>query len=189
MKPKAQEFSAYQDLSRFHVPAGFRGRNPFVVQLWWFVQATLFRRSPQVFYGWRRFLLRLFGAHVGRAVLVRPSAEFTYPWKVWIGDHAWIGDDAKLYSLANIRIGPHSVISQHAYLCAGSHDPASITFDILAMPISIGAQCWIASDVFVAPGVTIGDGAVVGARSSVFHDLPKGMICYGSPALPVRKRT
>jgi len=189
MHPKSRQVAGYQDLSRFQVPAGFRGRNRITVQLWWLVQATVFRLSPQVFYGWRRFLLRLFGAHVGRGALIRPSAEITYPWKVWIGDHSWIGDGATLYSLSDIRIGPHSVISQRAYLCAGTHDPASITFDILAAPISIGAECWIASDVFVALGVTIGDGTVVGARSTVFHDLPKGMICYGTPARPVRGRT
>jgi len=188
MHPTFRQTASYQDLSRFRVPAGFRGRGPVTVQLWWLIQATLFRLSPQICYGWRRFLLRLFGAHVGRGVLIRPSAEITYPWKVWIGDHSWIGDGAKLYSLADIRIGLNSVVSQHAYLCTGSHDASSVTFDLRALPITIGTECWIASDVFVALGVNIGDGTVVGARSTVFQDLPKGMICYGNPAKPVRRR-
>lgn len=178
----------YQDLSRFRVPERFRGRSAAFVQLWWLVEATLFRHSPQIFYGWRRFLLRIFGARIGRGVLIRPSAEITYPWKVSVGDYSWIGDRAVLYSLAEIHIGAHSVVSQDCYLCAGSHDPESVAFDIFAVPIHIGSQCWLASDVFVAPGISISDAAVVGARSSVFHDLPEAMICYGSPARPVRQR-
>ncbi len=178
----------YQDLGRFSLPERFRGRSAALVQLWWLVEATLFRHSPQIFYGWRRFLLRLFGASIGRGVLVRPSVEITYPWKVSIGDHSWIGDHAVLYSLAEIHIGAHSVVSQRCYLCTGSHDPESAEFAIVALPIHIGSQCWLASDVFVAPGITVSDAAVVGARSSVFHDLPAAMICYGSPAQPVRRR-
>lgn len=178
-----------QDLSRFRLPPGFRGRSAVVVQLWWLVQALLFRPSPQFAYGWRRTLLRLFGAKVGRNVLVRPSATVTYPWKVEIGDYSWIGDDVILYSLGAIRIGAHSVVSQRSYLCAGDHDYRSEAFEIRARPIVVGSQVWIASDVFVAPGVRIGDQAVVGARSSVFGDLPAAMVSVGSPARPVRSRS
>jgi putative colanic acid biosynthesis acetyltransferase WcaF len=178
----------YQDLRRFKVPSQFRGRPAWFVQLWWLVQAILFHPSPQFLFGWRRFLLRLFGAQIGQGVLIRPGASFTYPWKVSIGDYAWIGDDVVVYSLSEIRIGSHTVISQRSYLCAASHDLTRLSFDQLAGPITIGGQVWIAADVFVAPGVTIQDGCVVGARSSVFHDLPEGMVCFGSPAAAVRKR-
>jgi putative colanic acid biosynthesis acetyltransferase WcaF len=178
----------YQNLSHFRTPAGFRGRSAVFVQLWWLVDALLFRPSPQVLFGWRRWLLRLFGAEIGTGVLIRPSVRIIYPWKVAIGDHAWVGDHAILYSLADIRIGAHSVVSQLSHLCTGSHAIESASFAITASPITIGSQCWIASDVFVAPGVTIGDGAVVGARSAVFHDLPPAMICTGTPARPVRSR-
>jgi len=178
----------YQDLSRFRLPPNFRGRSALVVQLWWLVEASLFRLSPQVLYGWRRFLLRLFGAKVGRQVQLRPTVQITYPWKVSIGDHSWIGDEVVLYSLGEIRIGAHSVISQKSYICAGTHNPESLAFDILALPVWVGSECWIASDVFVAPGVSIADGAVVGARSTVVQDLPAGMVCYGHPAVPVRPR-
>jgi putative colanic acid biosynthesis acetyltransferase WcaF len=177
-----------QDLSRFRLPPGFRGRSAFVVQLWWLVQALLFRASPQFAYGFRRMLLRLFGARVGRQVIIRPTATVTYPWKLSIGDFAWVGDDVVLYSLGHIHIGQHSVISQRSHLCAGDHDYRSETFEIRARDIVIGDRVWVASDVFVAPGVRIGDLAVVGARSSVFGDLPAGMVCLGSPAKPVRRR-
>ncbi len=178
----------YQDLRRFQQPPGFRGRSGAYVQLWWVVQWFLFRPSPQALFGWRRFLLRSFGAQIGRQVLIRPTVWVTYPWKLSIGDYSWIGDEVVLYSLGEIHIGSNSVVSQRSYLCAGSHDYTRPTFDISAPAIRVGNQVWIATDVFVAPGVEIGDGSVVGARSSVFSSLPPGMICYGSPAVPVRPR-
>ena len=93
-----------------------------------------------------------------------------------------------LYILGEIKIGSHSVISQKTYICTGSHDFTKSTFDIYAKPINIGSQVWVAMDVFVAPGITIGDGCVVGARSTVLHDLPAGKVCYGNPAEPVKDR-
>ena len=121
-------------------------------------------------------------------MLVRPTVEITYPWKVEIGDHSWIGDGVVLYSLGTIHIGANSVVSQRSYICTGSHNHRSLAFDIFALPVWIGDECWVASDVFVAPGVSIGDGAVVGARSTVFDDLPPGMLCRGNPAVPLRAR-
>ena len=94
-----------QDLSLYKFPKNFRGRNVFVVQTWWFVQAVFFNLSPQFMYGWRRFLLRLFGARIGAGVILRPSVKVTYPWKVRIGDRSWLGDDVVLYSLGEIEIG------------------------------------------------------------------------------------
>jgi putative colanic acid biosynthesis acetyltransferase WcaF len=152
------------------------------------VQATAFQCSPQVLYGFRSWLLRLFGAKVGIGVKIRPSAIFTYPWKVTLGDHVWIGDDVVVYSLGEIRIGSNVVVSQSSYLCAATHDYRSRSFDILGSQIFIEDEVWISADVFVAPGVTIGKGAVVGARSSVFKDLPSMMVSMGSPAKPIRPR-
>jgi len=189
VKPEVQSAEpVYQDLSHFTVPPGFRGRPGWFVQLWWMVDALLFRPSPQIMYGWRRCLLRLFGARVGIGVIIRPSARVTYPWKVTIGDHAWIGSDVTLYSLGQIDIGSHSVISQKSYLCAGDHDHLQADFAIRGPRISIGSQVWVASDVFIAPGVTIADGSVVGARSTVIQDLPAGMICIGNPARAIKRR-
>jgi putative colanic acid biosynthesis acetyltransferase WcaF len=177
-----------QDLSKFRMPPGFRGRGALQVQIWWLVQATLFRGSPQFLYGWRRWLLRCFGAKVGIGAIIRPSATFTYPWKISIGDWSWIGDHATFYSLGPIQVGSHSVVSQHCYLCAGTHDPGDLTFPISGPPIMIGDQCWLGSDVFVGPGRTIGTGTVVGARSSVFKDLPEGVVALGTPAVPTGTR-
>lgn len=179
----------YQDLSLFVLPPGFRGRPAWIVQLWWIVQALLFQTSPQAFYRWRVFLLRCFGAKIGKSVKVRPSVSVTYPWKLSIGDHSWVGDEVVLYTLGNIAVGSHTVISQRTYLCTGSHNIDDVRFTITSEPIEIGDQCWIASDVFVCPGVKIGLGSVVGARSTVTRDLPPGIIAYGSPAKPTRTRS
>lgn len=178
----------YQQLDKFNLSPNARGRSVFIVQLWWLVQATLFGLSPQFLFGWRRFLLRLFGAKIGKKVLVRPTARITYPWKVIIGDYCWIGDNATLYSLGNIEIGDHVVISQYSYLCTGSHDYTKPTFDQFTKPIIIHDQAWIASDVFVAPGVEIGEGTIISARSSVYHSIAEGLICKGNPAKPFKTR-
>lgn len=178
----------YQKLDKFTLPPNYRGRNAIIVQIWWLVQSTLFACSPQFAYKWRAFLLRSFGAKVGKNTIIRPSVRITYPWKVSIGDNAWLGDNAELYSLGEITIGKNSVVSQKCYLCAASHDYKSESFDIYSKPLIIADEVWLATDVFVAPGVTIGKGAVIGARSSVFNDMPEGMICMGSPAKPIKAR-
>ncbi|KHD08202.1 acyl transferase [Candidatus Thiomargarita nelsonii] len=177
-----------QDLSQFKLPKDFRGRPAWIVQLWWLTQSTLFGLSPQFMYRWRRWLLRLFGAKIGKSVLIRPTARITYPWKVSIGDWSWIGDNVELYSLGEIEIGANTVISQKSYICTGGHDFRLPSFDIYAKKIQIGSEVWIATDVFVAPGVVIGNGAVVGARSTVLHNLPAKMISFGNPAKPTRSR-
>ena len=139
-------------------------------------------------YGWRRFVLRVFGATIGQGVIIRPSARVTYPWKLTVGDHAWIGDQVELYTLAEITIGAHAVVSQRSYLCTGSHDPSSRTFRIYAKPIMVEEGAWIATDVFVGPGVTIGRNSLIGARSSLFANAEPDFVYIGSPARKVKPR-
>jgi len=178
----------YQRMDQFRVPRGFRGRSKAYVQLWWLVQSTLFAMSPQGMYGWRRWLLRLFGARIGKRTIIRPTVKTTYPWKLKIGDHCHIGDDVQLYTLGEIEIGDCAVVSQRSYICTGTHNHTSPTFDLVARKIVIGPEVWLATDVFVAPGITVGRGAVVGARSSVFNDIPPGVIAVGTPAKVIGER-
>jgi putative colanic acid biosynthesis acetyltransferase WcaF len=178
----------YQDLKTFKMPKGFRGKSKLYVQSWRFIHSTFFRFSPQFMYGWRRLLLRLFGAKIGKNVLIRPTAKILYPWKLFIGNWSWIGDEVTLYNMANINIGKNCVISQKSYLCTGSHEHTKPSFDIFAESINIKDEVWIASDVFIVPGITIGTGTVVGFRSIVTRNLPPKMVCYGSPAKPLRQR-
>ena len=183
------QLNQFQDLSRYRVPAGFRGRPAWFVQLWWIFDALFVRCTPQALYSWRRFTWRLFGAKVGHKVLIRPGVRITFPWKVKIGDHCWIGDNVTLYSVAEITIGEHSVVSQEAYLCTGTHDHCDISFPLIASPITIEPECWIAARAFVGPGVRIGRGAVVGACSVLLSDVPPAMVAAGTPARTVGIRT
>ncbi len=176
------------DLRQYNQAGYDRGRPGWVVLLWWLVQAIAFPLSPHTFNRFRQSLLRLFGAKIGTGVVIRPTARFTYPWKVEIGDYSWIGDDVVLYSLEPIRIGCHCVISQKSYLCTGSHDIQDPAFTLITSPITIGNGVWIATDCFIAPGVQIGANAVVGARSSVFSNIPAQQVCWGTPARPRYQR-
>jgi len=178
----------FQNLKEFKLPSDFRGRSAWFVQTWWLVQMLFFKTSPQFMYGWRRFLLRCFGAKIGKKVMIRPSAHVQFPWKLNIGEYSWVGDGVVLYNLDKINIGSHAVISQRSYLCTGSHHHGCPDFSIYTKPIIIENQCWLAADVFVAPGITIGTGTVVGSRSSVFKSLPSGKICFGTPALVIKDR-
>ena len=177
-----------QKLNLYKNPENFRGKSAMTVQLWWFIQAIFFKLSPQFLYSWRRFLLRCFGAKIGKGVIIRPSAQITYPWKVKIGDYSWIGDDVVLYSLGDIIIGNNTVISQKSYICTGTHDYTKADFPILGKKIIIGDECWLATDVFVSPGVTINNGAVIGARSTVIKDLESNSVYVGSPVRFIKKR-
>jgi putative colanic acid biosynthesis acetyltransferase WcaF len=175
---------SFIDLRKYDQSWFDRGRPSWYVLLWWFVQAIAFPLTLHPFNNLRCALLRLFGARIGKGVLIRPTARFTYPWKITIGDYSWIGDDVVLYSLDYIHIGEHCVISQKSYLCTGSHDIHDPSFGLTTASINIGNGVWIAADCFIAPGVKIEANAVIGARSSVFSDLPSGQVCWGTPCKP-----
>lgn len=165
-----------------------RGKPGWFILLWWSIQGILFPLSLHNLDGFRCWLLRLFGAKIGTGVKIRPTARVTYPWKLTIGDYSWIGDDVVLYSLDKIQIGSHCAISQQCYLCTGSHDFHDLAFGLKTAPIRIGNGVWIASDCFIALGVTIGANAVIGARSSVFGNIPEGEVAWGTPCRPRHRR-
>lgn len=171
------------DLRRYRPPAE-RGRPQWIIALWWLLQAVLFPLTPHSFHAPRIWLLRRFGAQIGAGVVIRPSARFTFPWNVRIGDYSWIGEDVVFYSLAAIWVGEHCVISQKTYLCTGSHDRQDPAFGLQKGAIAIGNGAWVATDCFIAPGVEIGANAVIGARSSVFRSMPAQQVCYGTPCHP-----
>jgi acetyltransferase-like isoleucine patch superfamily enzyme/glycosyltransferase involved in cell wall biosynthesis len=156
--------------------------------LWMIVWRFLFRLSFHNWYAWRRMLLRLFGARIGRDVRIRPTVRIEIPWNLNIGDGTIVGDDAILYSLGPITLGKRVVISQYAHLCAGTHDYRIRTFPLVRPPITIGDEAWVAADAFVGPGVNIGARAILGARSSAFRDIAEGMIAAGNPAREVKPR-
>jgi len=153
---------------------------------WGVVQGTLFRWSPRPLFGWRRLLLSLFGARLDRRARVYPRVKVWAPWNLEMEAFATLADDVDCYCVDRIAIGRRATVSQYSYLCGATHDFELASRPLTPMPITIGPRAWVAADVFVGPGVTIGEGTVVGARSSVFTDLPAWKVCVGSPAKPVR---
>jgi len=154
----------------------------------WGLAKPLFRFSPRIFFGWRNWLLRLFGARIGKNVHVYNSATVYFPWNLEIGDWSAIGEHAFIYNLGPVCIGSNVTISQRAHLCAGTHDHTDPALPLLKPPISIGDQAWVCADAFIGPGVTVGEGAVVGARAVAIRDVEPWLIVVGNPARPVGKR-
>lgn len=154
----------------------------------WELAAPLFAFSPRLAWGWRRGLLRLFGARIGHHAHIYPSVRITIPWHLSIGDYTAVGDRAILYALGPIRIGERVTISQNAHLCAGTHDWHDASMPLLKPPIEIGDDAWVCADAFIGPNVTVGDRAIVGARAVVMREIPPGAIVAGNPAKLIRMR-
>lgn len=133
-------------------------------------------------------MLRLFGAKIGRHVQIHPSVRIFLPWNLEVGDWSSIGFDALVYNLGRVTIGERVTISQRAHLCAGSHDYRDSAMLLLKPPIHVGDGAWICADAFVGPGVTVGEGAVLGARSVVMRDVERNSVMAGNPARRVAER-
>ncbi|QPC43672.1 putative colanic acid biosynthesis acetyltransferase [Kaustia mangrovi] len=156
--------------------------------LWGVVWLVLYRPTPRPCHGWRRFLARLFGAKLGRGVHLYPSSRIWAPWNLEMGNHSCLSEFVDCYCVDKIRIGNHTTVSQYSFLCSASHDFRHRDMPLVTAPITIGEWAWITAGVFIAPGVTVGDGAVVTARSSVFDDIAPWTIASGNPAIPVKQR-
>jgi putative colanic acid biosynthesis acetyltransferase WcaF len=156
--------------------------------LWLMVQSTFFRWSPRPLHGFRAALLRLFGADIAGSVVIFPTAKIMFPKNLSLAPRSMVGPHVNLYNLAPIRLEYGANLSQHCHLCAGTHDFLRWNMPLVTAPITIGRNAWLAADVFVGPGVTVGELCVVGARSVVVRDLPPAMICVGAPCRPVRPR-
>jgi putative colanic acid biosynthesis acetyltransferase WcaF len=156
--------------------------------LWECVQLPFHPLRPRGLSWMRVALLRMFGAKIGKNVLICGGVRVHVPWNLELGDYAAIGDKVEIYNLAPIRIGAHTTVSQHTYLCASSHDYTRSDFPLYSLPITVGPQAWIAAGAFVAPGVTIGEGSVVGARSVVLRDIPPWTVAAGNPCKLIKPR-
>ena len=154
----------------------------------WIFGKLFFRLSPRPCFGWRRFVLRCFGAKVGAHVHLYPTTRIYYPWNLTVGDWSAIGEDALIYNLGAITLGQKVTISHRAHLCAGTHDYAHPDLPLLNPPIVMRDQAWICTEAFIGPGVTVGEGAVVGARAVVVKDVEPWTIVAGNPAKPIKQR-
>lgn len=157
-------------------------------EFFWIIVSGFFFESCFPGSGWRVALLRLFGAKIGRGVVIKPRVRVKFPWRLVVGDHCWLGEEAWIDNLVHVKIGDHVCISQGVYLCTGSHDWSLNTFDLVAKPIGIGHHSWLGAMCRVAPGVSIAEGAVLGFGSIAKSDLNAWSIYFGCPAEFVKKR-
>lgn len=175
-------------LGAFRVGDYTPGRSAVVCGLWYVISLVVFQSGWFPFYGAKRWLLRVFGATVGRDVVIKPHVRIKFPWRCEIGNNCWIGEDVWIDNLAAVRMADDVCLSQGVYLCTGSHDHRRVSFDLIVKPILIEEQAWIAARSIVLQGVTIGRGAIVAAGSVVTADVPFGAIVGGSPSRLIGER-
>jgi putative colanic acid biosynthesis acetyltransferase WcaF len=144
--------------------------------------------TPPLLRGWRRMLLRLFGARLEPGANVYASVRIWHPRLLVMGAHATLGPRVNCYNQAQVTLGAFAIVSQDATLCAGTHDYEDPEFQLRTRPITLGAHCWIAAEAFVGPGVQVGDHAVLGARGVAMKDLEGGVVHAGNPAGPIKRR-
>jgi len=163
--------------------SGFdRGASRLAEALWVLCKAFFFLNPLPWPSAVRAGLLRLFGARIGCGVVIRSGVNITFPWRLTVGDHVWIGEEVLILSLAPVTIGSHVCLSQRAFLCTGSHDWRCETFDLQTSPINIEDRVWISAQVFLGPGVRVGHGTVVCAGSVVMKSVPADSMVRGNPA-------
>lgn len=176
------------DLGAYTPPRNFtRGRPALVEALWIVVQAIFV--SSFIPGSWhRRALLGLFGASIGKRVVLKPGIRVKFPWRLSIGDNSWIGEDAWIDNLAPVTIGKDCCVSQGAYLCTGSHDWSAPGFDLITRPITLEPGAWVAARATVGPGVTLGRGSVLGLGGVATRDLEPWTVYAGFPAATIKQR-
>ena len=175
------------DLSKYH---NALSRKNQIIRLLWAVTWAIFARPlpRSVGSGWKRTLLRLFGAKIDKTAVVYSTARVYYPANLVMGRYACLASDVDCYNVARITIGDNTTISQGAYLCTASHDITDPLNPLITAPIVIEDQTWVAAHAFIGMGVTIGQGAVVGARAAVFKDVAPWTVVGGNPAREIKKR-
>jgi putative colanic acid biosynthesis acetyltransferase WcaF len=155
---------------------------------WIYLVRPVFLLLPRPFNRLRVQLLRLMGAQIGPQCLIEPGVDVLMPWNLIFAPNVAVGRGVNFYNYAPVRVGQQTLISQNAHLCAGSHDYTHPNMPLIHAPITIGTECWIAAEAFVGPGVTIGNGCVIGARAVVTKDMPEWMVCAGNPCKPLKAR-
>lgn len=175
------------DLSQYH---NALSRKHQLLRLLWSMAWGIFARPlpRSMGSGWKRFLLRLFGAKIHPTAVVYSSAKVYYPANLIMERYACLASDVDCYNVAPIKIGANSTISQGAYLCTASHDITNPLNPLITAPIVIEDQAWIAAGAFIGMGVTIRQGAVVGARAAVFKNVESWTVVGGNPAKFIKKR-
>lgn len=175
------------DLSKYENKLGLK--NKLGRFCWKIVCFFLFRPfSSSYFSFWRNFVLRCFGAKIAKRAIIYSSVNIWAPWNIELGEYSCIGPKVDFYNVALIKIGANTTISQKCYLCTSSHDIENQSNPLIVAPIFIEDQAWVAADAFVGMGVTIHQGAVVGARACVFKNIEAWTVVGGNPAKFIKNR-
>ncbi len=180
--------AAWVDLSIYDNSDYDAGRGLLVRTLWYYVSLLLFESGWMPASGFKCQVLRVFGARIGEGVVIKPNVRVKFPWRLTIGDHCWIGQEAWIDNMANVHIGSHACISQAVYLCTGSHDYRQESFDLITKPIAIGDGAWIGARATVLPGVTVGANGLVAGGSIVTKDVESATVVAGNPARQIAVR-
>ncbi len=177
------------DLSKYDNSWYSPGASVLKIAIWYIFNVLFFINPLNPFSRLKVFLLKLFGAKVGEGVVVKPSVNIKYPWKLEIGNFTWIGENVWIDNLAEVRIGSNVCISQGAMLLCGNHDYEKATFDLMTAGITIEDGSWVGAKSIVCPGVTMRSHSVLSVNSVANHDLEPYTIYKGNPAREIRQRT
>jgi putative colanic acid biosynthesis acetyltransferase WcaF len=165
-----------------------RGRSFWFEAAWYAVKCVCFLPPWPVPSAIKRVILRYFGARIGRGVVIKPRVNIHLPWKLTVGDFSWIGEEVFILNFEQVAIGAHCCISQRAFLCTGNHDFRQPDMRYRNEPIFIGDGAWVGAQSFIAPGVMIGNEAVITAGAVVITNQPAQEVCSGNPCLPRKHR-
>jgi putative colanic acid biosynthesis acetyltransferase WcaF len=170
------------DLSKYSVAHFDRGASRLKELAWVFVKCVFFQTPLPWPSALRVLFLRAFGAKIGSGVVIRANVNITFPWRLSMGDHVWLGEEVTMLTLAPVAIESNVCVSQRAYLCTGSHDFRSNAFDLQTKSITVRSGSWVAAAAFIGPGVEIGSGSVVSAGSVLMESIPPRSFVRGNPA-------
>lgn len=164
-------------------------RHQIIRMIWWMVWCVgTFCLPRSVGSGFKRALLKAFGARIDNTAVVYSSARIYYPANLVMEEYSCLAEHVDCYNVAPIKIGKYATVSQNSTLCTASHDIESPGHELIVAPITIGDKVWVAAEAFVGMGVTIGEGAVVGARAVVVKDVEPWTVVGGNPARFLKKR-
>jgi putative colanic acid biosynthesis acetyltransferase WcaF len=178
----AEHISAKDHADAYTRPA-FSLRNRLRRLVWNLCWLLLYRPSPRPLHGWRTALLRLFGATLGPDCHFYPASRIWAPWNLVCADHVAVADGAEIYNPSPIQIDTHVILSQGCYLCGATHDYNHPDFPLIAYRMHLEGYAWICARASVAPGVRVGEGAVLGLGAVALRDLRPWTVYSGNPAV------